>query len=95
MSQIANPSNWTLGGVGKVAGVAAELKIGAPIAPVTIIKTPDGYTPIDGWHRLAGAEDAGLKKVPAYIGEGDPDWTAALLKFNDTIPTPPDSPKEA
>lgn len=76
----------------KVAGVEAELKVGAPIAPATIIKTDEGYTPIDGWHRLLGAEHAGLKKVPVYIGEGDPDWTAQLLKFNDTIPTPSDAP---
>jgi phage portal protein BeeE len=77
----------------KVAGVEAELKVGAPIAPATIIKTPDGYTPIDGWHRLLGADHAGLKKVPVYIGEGDADWTAQLLKFNDSIPTPSDSPQ--
>jgi phage portal protein BeeE len=79
----------------KVEGVEAELAVGAPIAPVTIIKTDTGYTPIDGWHRLAGASKAGLKRVPAYVGEGDQEWTAALLKFNDTIPTPPDSPEEA
>jgi phage portal protein BeeE len=78
-----------------VEGVEAELKVGAPISPVTILKTDTGYTPIDGWHRCLAAEHAGLKKIPAYIGEGDPAWTAALLKFNDTIPTPPDSPKEA
>ena len=78
----------------KVAGVEAELKIGAPIAPITIIKTDTGYTPIDGWHRSLAAEHAGLKKIPAYIGDGDPEWVAKLLAFNDTIPTPPDAPKE-
>ena len=78
----------------KVAGVAAELKVGAPIAPVTVIKDGDGkITPIDGWHRLAGASDAGLKKVPAYIGEGVPEWVVKLLAFYDTIPTPPDAPE--
>ena len=76
-----------------VAGVEAELKVGAPIAPVTIVKTDTGYTPIDGWHRTLAAEHAGLKKIPAYVGEGDPDWTAKLLAFNSSIPTPPDSPQ--
>jgi hypothetical protein len=78
-----------------VAGVEAALAVGAPIEPVTVIKTDTGYTPIDGWHRTLAAEHAGLKKIPAYVGEGDPDWTAKLLAFNDLIPTPPDSPKEA
>jgi Phage portal protein len=75
-----------------VAGVEAALTIGAPIKPITLIRTrvigKPGYTPIDGWHRALGAEHAGVKRVPAYIGEGDATWTTDLLAFNDEIPTP-------
>lgn len=81
-----------------VQGVEAEVEVGAPLRPITIIHTKvvgkPGYTPIDGWHHTLGYEHAGVKKTPAYIGEGDADWTTELLKFNDEIPTPPDSPDE-
>lgn len=82
-----------------VQDVEAEVQVGAPLRPITIIHTKvigkPGYTPIDGWHHTLGYEHAGVKKAPAYIGEGDADWTTELLKFNDEIPTPPDSPSEA
>lgn len=78
-----------------VAGAEAVLDIGAPIAPITIIRTKvigkPGYEPIDGWHRVLAAQHAGLKKIPAYVGEGDADWTTKLIAFDDDIPTPPDS----
>jgi hypothetical protein len=82
-----------------VAGVEAVLKVGAPIAPVTIIHTKvigkPGYEPIDGWHRILAAEHAGLKDIPAYVGEGDADWTTKLIAFDDEIPTPPDHAGQA
>ncbi len=78
-----------------VAGARAVIAIGAPIAPVTIIHTKvigkKGYEPIDGWHRVAAANDEGCKTIPAYVGEGDADWTTKLIAFDDDIPTPPDS----
>ena len=82
-----------------VAGVAAQINVGAPLKPVTVIHTKvlgqPGYKPIDGWHHAKAYEDAGIKKVPAYIGEGDAAWTQKLLAFNDTIPTPPDGAGKA
>ena len=78
-----------------VAGVEAALKVGAPIAPVTLIHTKvidkGGYEPIDGWHRTLANEHAGNKTIAAYVGEGDPDWTTQMIAFDDQIPTPPDS----
>lgn len=82
-----------------VAGVEAVLRVGAPISPVTLIHTKvlgkPGYEPIDGWHRTLAAIHAGLKKIPAYIGEGDAKWTEKLIAFDDDIPTPPDSAGQA
>lgn len=82
-----------------VAGVAMTLKIGAPIDPVTLVHTKvigkPGYEPIDGWHRTAAADQAGLKKIPAYLGEGDAEWTTKLIAFDDDIPTPPDHAGQA
>jgi uncharacterized ParB-like nuclease family protein len=78
-----------------VAGAEAVLSIGAPIAPITIIHTKrigkPGYEPIDGWHRALAADHQGLKKIPAYVGEGSDEWTKAMIAFDDDIPTPPDS----
>ena len=79
-----------------VAGKEAALNIGAPIPPVILVHTKvigkPGYEPIDGWHGAKAAENAGLKKIPAYIGEGDAEWTTAIVKIDDTIPTPPTGP---
>jgi ParB-like chromosome segregation protein Spo0J len=82
-----------------VAGKEAALNIGAPIPPIVLIHTKvigkPGYEPIDGWHGAKAAENAGLKKIPAYVGEGDPDWTTAIIAVDDTIPTPPSGPGKA
>ena len=78
-----------------VAGVEAALKVGAPIAPVTLVHTKvidkPGYEPIDGWHRTLAATHAGLDEIPAYVGEGDADWTTKIIAIDDKVPTPPDS----
>ena len=74
----------------KVDDFKAAIDVGAPTRPAVIVKTDAGWTPIDGWHHLLAADHAGEKKYPVYKGEGDPAWTAALLKFNETIPTPND-----
>ena len=82
-----------------VAGKEAALNIGAPIPPIVLVHTKvigkPGYEPIDGWHGAKAAENAGLKKIPAYVGEGDPDWTTAIIAVDDTIPTPPSGPGKA
>ena len=82
-----------------VAGKEAALNIGAPIPPIVLVHTKvigkPGYEPIDGWHGAKAAENAGLKRIPAYVGEGDPDWTTAIIKVDDTIPTPPSGPGKA
>ena len=78
-----------------VEGVEAQIKVGAPLKPLVVVHTKvigePGYKPIDGWHRAKAADNQKLDDVPAFVGEGTPEWTEALLKFNDTIPTPPDS----
>jgi len=82
-----------------VAGVEAMLAVGAPIQPITLIHTKvidkPGYEPIDGWHRTLAAEHQGMKTIPAYVGEGDADWTTKLIAFDDDIPTPPDDAGQA
>jgi len=82
-----------------VAGKEAALNIGAPIPPIVLVHTKvigkPGYEPIDGWHGAKAAENAGLKRIPAYVGEGDPDWTTAIIKVDDNIPTPPSGPGKA
>jgi HK97 family phage portal protein len=80
----------------RVDDFAAALKVGAPPRPAIIVKPDDAdqWTPIDGWHHLLAADHAGLKKYPVYKGEGSPEWVAELLKFNDTIPTPSDTPDD-
>jgi phage portal protein BeeE len=82
-----------------VQGVEAALNVGAPIDPVVLVKTKRiggshglPTEPIDGWHRLLAAAHAGLDHVPAYIGSGDDAWTKTLIKVDDELPTPPDSP---
>jgi hypothetical protein len=80
----------------KVDDFAAALKVGAPGRPAIVVKPDDAdqWTPIDGWHHLLAADHAGIKKYPVYKGEGSPAWVAELLKFNDTIPTPSDTPDD-
>jgi hypothetical protein len=83
-----------------VQAVAAALGVGAPIDPVVLVKTKriggsgadaKPTEPIDGWHRLLGAEHAGLTHVPAYIGKGDDQWTRDLIAIDDTLPAPQDA----
>ena len=67
----------------KVESMADSLGQGASLDPVVLVEfdTPDpaGLTIADGWHRTLGAEKAGLKDVPAFVGKKAPN------KYQDTI----------
>jgi hypothetical protein len=55
----------------KVAKIAKSLSDGASMDPVVLCQWEDGsIEPADGWHRTLGAEKAGWKDVPAFIGKG-------------------------
>ncbi len=50
---------------------AAAMKAGAVFPPVTLFNDGNIYWLADGYHRVAGAETAGLDKISAEIKEGD------------------------
>jgi hypothetical protein len=75
-----------------VDGIQSALEVGAPIDPVIVVKRKvigkKGTEPIDGWHRTLAANRVGLDTIPAFIGEGDEDWTNSVLTMDDHIPRP-------
>ncbi len=54
----------------KVQSIGESLDKGASMDPVVLVKDGDKLIVADGYHRLLGAEHAGWKDVPAFIGEG-------------------------
>jgi hypothetical protein len=59
----------------KVAKIAESLTNGASMDPIVLCQWEDGtLEPADGWHRTLGAEKAGWKEVPAFIGKGCDDY---------------------
>lgn len=55
----------------KVAGIAAAIKAGKPMAPIVLVDTGDPKLKIaDGYHRTLAHAHAGKGRIPALIGSG-------------------------
>ena len=51
--------------------LAASIRAHGIINPVTVVKTPKGYSLVAGFRRLAAARKAGLKEIPCHVVKGD------------------------
>jgi Phage portal protein/ParB-like nuclease domain len=71
----------------KVEAISGTLDTGASMDPVVLVERPQSgdykYDIADGWHRILGAEKAGWKDVPAFIGSGFDDTTDWGLQMQD------------
>jgi hypothetical protein len=54
----------------KVEKIAKSLSNGASMDPIVLYDTGDGLGVADGYHRTLGADKAGWKDIPAFIGKG-------------------------
>lgn len=58
----------------KVDAIASAQRVGATMDPVVLVERDPAngyeYEPADGWHRLLGAQKAGVADVPAFVASG-------------------------